>query len=106
MTFILLAKCLSAIKKKKTKCKILLLLSEIKQKWDKGENICPEWRFKCFIQLPDTSFCLRSNSLLQRGAFYSIPSCLSLIATLNLSSRRESSLIRSVMALVKASWGL
>lgn len=48
MTFILLAKCLSAIKKTKPKFKILL--SKIKQKWDKGENICLEWRFKYFIQ--------------------------------------------------------
>lgn len=51
MTFILLAKCLSAMKKKKkNKPKFKILLSKIKQKWDKGENICHEWRFKYFIQ--------------------------------------------------------
>lgn len=37
---------------------------------------------------------------------HSIPSCLSLMATLNLSSKRDNSLIKSVIALVKASWGL
>lgn len=45
MIFILLAKCLSAMKKN-----IKILLSKIKQQWDKGENICHEWRFKYFIQ--------------------------------------------------------
>ena len=40
------------------------------------------------------------------AAHYSIPSCLSLMATWNHSSSRESSLMRSVMALAKASWGL
>lgn len=45
---------------------------------------------------------------IKQGSFsrYSIPSCLSLMATRKRSSRRESSLMRSVMALVKASWGL
>lgn len=45
---------------------------------------------------------------IKQGPFsrYSIPSCLSLMATRKRSSRRESSLMRSVMALVKASWGL
>lgn len=37
------------------------------------------------------------------GMHYSIPSCLSLMATLKRSSSRESSLIRSVMAFVNAS---
>lgn len=72
MTFIFLAKCLSAIKRKtknKNKLKMLLLLTKIKQKWDKEGSIFHEWRFKYFIQLTDKSFCLRSNSLIQNGYF-------------------------------------
>lgn len=38
--------------------------------------------------------------------YQSNPSCFSLIATLNLSSRRDTSEIKSVTALVKASCGL
>lgn len=55
--------------KKNQTLKISLLLSKIKHKWDKGENICREQRFKYSIQLTDTSFCLRSTVHAKWGDF-------------------------------------
>lgn len=76
-----------------------------------GQCPVPSWRAESGCRLVvDGEGQMHAPALqpLSNASFscYSIPSCLSLMATRNRSSRRESSLMRSVMALVKASWGL
>lgn len=69
-------------------------------------SLLPFRIFRCTIQLSIlTTFVSTSNSV-RNSTFYSIPSCLSLTAALNLSSKSDTSLIRSVMAFVNASCGL
>lgn len=76
-----------------------------------GQCPVPSWRVRMAVAIVvDRERQMDAPALqpLSNASFicYSIPSCLSLMATRNRSSRRESSLMRSVMALVKASWGL